>query len=795
MPEQVQAAALLALVGGVALLALGVWIAVRRLELVVGRPRGVLAVLLALSLLAAAALVQLRPLGLRLQLDPSTESLLPAHDPARPVYEQAIREFGDDEIFAIAMETEDGVFTQANLTTLKGVHEAIARLPGVRRVQSLADVVTFHYDAEADWIDVGRLFDEVPADAAALAALRARALTDPLLRRTVISEDGRTAGISVRFVKMTDRQFIDSGLDQRIARLLADARQPGIHFHIAGRPHAKASVYRGMVRDLAALIPLSVLVQALVLAVATGTRRGVVLPLANVLVGIGWTFGMMAACGRPLTVLSCMLGPELIAIGSVFGIHLLAGFDEERRGPGDAREIVARTLEHERLAIALSSATTQIGFGSLCFTDVPAIFEFGAFAVFGVGAVTFLALTGLPAVLVLLPPRRDVSALPKRMARWSERYGLAIERGLAAIHAASARHSGRAILAGAVAGAVAVAAIPNIVIDTDYLSFFGKRSQVRRDFEAVDRLLAGAIPIYVVASGSGPGTFREPEALRALERLQAHIDRVPGVSRTLSMVDFLREMNRALERDAPGSARIPDDRASVTEMLQLAPKDEMERFVNINASRANLIVRTGAVGSAAIRTLTAALEDAIRAELPEGLSAAPTANAILLARGDDSIANSQLQSITGAATTIFLLVTVALRSLKLGVIAMIPNVLPVAMYFGLLGLGVAPLSLPTSLIGAVALGIAVDDTVHFLVRYRRERRAGLEPAEAARITGLRVGTPIATTAIMLTAGFGTIALSSFATLRQFGLLFAATVVICLAAELVLMPALLVRTRA
>jgi len=118
MPEQVQAAALLALVGGVALLALGVWIAVRRLELVVGRPRGVLAVLLALSLLAAAALVQLRPLGLRLQLDPSTESLLPAHDPARPVYEQAIREFGDDEIFAIAMETSDGVFTQANLTAL-----------------------------------------------------------------------------------------------------------------------------------------------------------------------------------------------------------------------------------------------------------------------------------------------------------------------------------------------------------------------------------------------------------------------------------------------------------------------------------------------------------------------------------------------------------------------------------------------------------------------------------------------------------------------------------------------------
>jgi len=520
-----------------------------------------------------------------------------------------------------------------------------------------------------------------------------------------------------------------------------------------------------------------------------------VLPLANVLLGITWTFGAMAAWGRPLTVLSCMLGPELIAIGSVFGIHLLAGFDEERRAAGDAREIVARTLAHERLPIALAAATTQIGFGSLCLTDVPAIFEFGAFAVLGVGCVTLLALTGLPSLLSLLPPRREVSALPERVARLSERFALELERGLAAIHAASARHSGRAILAGVIAGAVAIAAIPNIVIDTDYLSFFGSHSRVRRDFEAVNRLLAGAVPIYVVLSGSGPGTFRDPTALRAVERLQARIERLPGVSHTLSMVDFLRAMNRALERDDPAAARIPDERAAVTELLQLAPKDEMERFVNVNASQANLIVRTGEVGSAAIRRLSAALEDAIRAELPPDLQAAPTANAILLARGDDSIAASQLQSVTSAATTIFLLVTIALRSLKLGGIAMIPNVLPVGMYFGLLGLGVAPLSLPTSLIGAVALGIAVDDTVHFLARYRRERRAGLGPAEAARVTGLRVGTPIATTAIMLTAGFGTIALSSFATLRQFGLLFAATVLICLAAELVLMPALLVRTRA
>jgi predicted RND superfamily exporter protein len=490
-----------------------------------------------------------------------------------------------------------------------------------------------------------------------------------------------------------------------------------------------------------------------------------------------------------------MLGPELIAIGSVFGVHVLAAYDEERRGPGCGRAIAARTLAHERVPVAVSAATTQIGFGSLCLSDVPAVAEFGAFAVLGVGCVSFLALTALPVVLSLLPPRRERSALPALLARWSERVAPALERGLAAVHAASARRPARCIGAGALAGAAAIAAIPHITIDTDYLSFFDEDSAVRRDFAAVDRLLSGAIPIYVVLSGDGPGSFREPAALRALEAFQTRADAIPGVSRTLSVADTLRAMNRAIERDDPAAERIPDDRAAVSELLQLAPKDEIARFVNVNASRANLVVRTGEVGSAAVERLAAALREASRATLPAAITAEPAGTAILLARSVDGIADSQLLSVGAAALTIFALVAASLRSLRLGAIAMIPNLLPVAMFFGLLGAGAAPLSLPTSLIGAVALGVAIDDTVHFLVRYRRERRAGLAPAEAARVTGLRVGIPIVTTAAMLSAGFGVIALSHFATLREFGLLFSATVGFCLAAELVLMPALLVRLRA
>ena len=784
----------LAIAVGLVLL-LATLLAGRRAQRVVAHPIAVLVGIASVSLVAGVSLFQLDPPALRVHLDPSTEPLLPRGDPAHEIYERAVREFGGDEIFVIAVEFDSDLFTRENLSLLQRVHREIARLDGVRRVQSLTEAVTFRYEAQEDWLDVGPLMDDVPETPAALAALRARAMSDPLLRRNLISQDGRAAGIAVRFREMDDRAFIASKLDERIGALLDAAARPGVHFHVAGRPHVKASVYRGMVRDLSVLIPLAIVVLAGLLAFATGTRRGVVLPLANVLLATLWTFGAIAASGRPLTILSTMLAPLLIAIGSVYGVHLLARFDEERRGPGEAPELAERTLRHVWLPIVISGATTQIGFMSLLAGDVPAVVELGAFATLGVGCVTFLSATGLPAALALLPARREVSALPAWLARWSERFSLELGRALEAIAATSVRHNERMLIGAALFGALGAYAIPRIVVDTDYLSFFHEDAPIRQDFASVDRLLAGAIPIYVVLRGEGEGAFREPEALHAIERLQARIDAIPNVSRTASIVDTLRVMNRAIEKDDPAEERIPDSRAAVMEMLQLAPKDEMARFTNPTQSEVNLVIRTGVVGSAAVRDLVAHVNAALREELPAGIHGEVTGNVILLARSADGIAGSQLQSIALASGSILVLVAVSLGSLRLGILALIPNLLPVMLFFGLLGFGAAPLSLPTSLIASTSLGISIDDTVHYLVRYRKERSGGLSPEAAALVASRRVGEPMVVTAGMLAIGFLVIALSEFATLREFGALSAATMVICLVGDVLLLPALVTRLRA
>jgi predicted RND superfamily exporter protein len=504
-----------------------------------------------------------------------------------------------------------------------------------------------------------------------------------------------------------------------------------------------------------------------------------------------WTYGAMAFLDRSLSILTSLLGPMLIAIGSVYGVHVLGRYEEEAARASNPAEAALGTLLHERLPLGVSGATTVIGFGANLISDVPAVIELGAFSMFGVVSMTLLSMAGLPALLALMPLRPAGSGT--RLAAF---IGDRLDAGLLGLANFVCRRATALLVGFAELGVGSAALIPRIVIDTDYLSFFAPEAPVRREFDAVNRLLSGAIPLFVSFDGGEEGAFREPAALHALRRVQRAADRAPHVTRTLSLVDTVEVMNRAIERDDPSQERIPDSRGATAELLFMAPKGHLDRFTNVDHSRSNLWVRTGAVGSEAVRAVQAALEKALAdAELPEGFVAVVTGNATLLARSADGVAESQPRTVGLAALVIFLLVYGALGTLPLGVIGMLPNLLPVGFYFGLLGAGVAPLSLPTSLIGSVALGISIDDTVHTIVRYREERRAGLSPDEAWRRTARYVGRAVGITSVMLVLGFSVLGLSDFAKLAEFGWLTAATLTVCLVADLLLLGALLIRTRA
>jgi predicted RND superfamily exporter protein len=270
---------------------------------------------------------------------------------------------------------------------------------------------------------------------------------------------------------------------------------------------------------------------------------------------------------------------------------------------------------------------------------------------------------------------------------------------------------------------------------------------------------------------------------------------VPGVSATVSIVDFLASMNRAYEGGVAAGEHVPATREEISDFLFMIPKAKLRRFANANQSRVNLLVRTAASGSASVGALHQRLDAAIAAaDLPRELTAVVTGSTVVFAEASDSIAGNQLAAMVLSAGSILLLMVVSLRSFPVGLVAMAPNVGPVVVFFGLLGAGLADLSLPTSLIGSVALGIALDDTAHYIVNYQRMRADGMTAADAAARCLRELGLPIVTTSLMLMAGYLVLMLSGFATIRQFGWLSALTIWICLWGDLLMLPALLARTR-
>ncbi|MBW2267851.1 MAG: MMPL family transporter [Deltaproteobacteria bacterium] len=777
--------------GAALLLSAGLFLAVRWPRHVVARPRLVLAIVGVVTLAALAALVRPSPLALRLRIDPSTELLLPRGDPGVEAYRRAIVDFGDDQIFVVAMQCDD-VFRSEHLMALRRVSDAVSRIEGVRGVASLVKVTAFRYDPDEDWIEVRPFIEEIPDSTEELARLRERALTTAPYRRNLISDDGRTAALNISFKPMTDREFIAAKLDAQIRTTLAAETSDQRRFYVSGRPHVKSLMYETMIRDLAVLIPAVLVVVGLVLALVAGSARGLWLPLGGVALAIVWTFGAVALLDRPLTVLTVLLAPTLIAIGSVYGVHVVNRYEEELATAGGGEAIVLRTTLEMRVPVCIAGVTTMIGFAALLISDVPAVFEIGAFSILGVASVTLLSLSAVPAALVLLPLPPEVSGRRVRLAAGCRRVlDAALRR---AAHLACAR-SGLVIGGFGVVTLVALLAVPRIVIDTDYLSFFDADSEVRRDFDRINELLSGAVPLYIVLRGEVPGAFREPALLRAVEELERRIEALPGVGRTLSLLEGVRSLNRAIESGVPAEERIPDSREAVTELLFMVPKGDLLRFSTIDQSALNVVVRTGEVGSAAMRELTRRIDAELASGvLPASVDAEVTGHAVLLNRAADGVARSQPRTVALAALAIFVLLAAGLRSVRLGLVAMLPNVVPILIFFGTLGLGAAPLSLPTSLIGSVALGIAIDATAHYLVRYRNERRGGASAAEAALRTQLSAGRPVAIAAAMLACGFFAVAASEFATLRQFGVLTAFTMLTCAATDLLLLPAILVRWR-
>jgi predicted RND superfamily exporter protein len=732
-----------------------------------------------LALAAAHQIVDLRTGERRIEIDTSFNRMLPSDDPAKKFYDRVRRIFGSDESMVVALVADD-VFQPEHLETVVRLTQRISQLDGVHHVVSLANALNIR--GVGNDLEIAPFISAHPGAQTDPAVLRREVLENPIYAGNLVTQDGTATALLVYFLDFSDREFVERGLDEKIAEIAEEERGEA-QVWVSGMPRIKAVSARMMLRDLARQSPLVALVLAGVLALAFRSLHGVVAPLLSITFALIWTLGLVTALGYALTAVTVVVPLVLFTLGLAYSFHVVSAYEAQRsENPAGSRiDWTVGALSDVALPVLLTGFTTAAGFLSLMLSPLGAIREFGLLSVIGVLLTMLSSLTVAPVLLRLIGPRKTATTAAASASGAFDRFAGRVARF-------DLDHR-RAIFMGA--GAIALLAVfgaTQIRIGTVHTTKFSPDAPVRVHFEAVNEHLEGANPFYVVVSADYADAFREPVNLQTLEDLQIWLAEQPEIGGTTSLVDYLKLINRGFHGNDPEYLRIPKSRRLVSQLLFFGANEEIERFVDSRSQMVSIAVRARVVDSDDVSVLIQTIERRLE-DLPEHLTATVTGNPVLLNSTMDAIMRGQIWSLASAMLIIYVLLSFLFTSPRVGLIALIPNLFPVAVYFGALGLGGVSLTIGTSLIAPMVIGIAVDDTIHYFARFTRDAREMADDRRAV-VSALRsVGRPVTYTSLALCLGFLVLTTSELQTQVQMGIMAAFALGVAWAADVVLTPAL------
>jgi predicted RND superfamily exporter protein len=740
---------------------------------------------LRVPILVVAVLLTVPATRLALQIQPEEtfDDWFWAEDPSYRTFKWFQDVFGND-MFAVVTVTDDDLFSTASLRALAALTDRLEHTPGVAEVTSLTNVE--YVQGVGDELVVGPLVETIPETAAARAQVRARALGTDLYRRVLVSDDGRTAGVLVRLAEYdtgSEEQRIVGALQATVARA---SRELGRPFLLAGFPVLDAEILTASMADARVFLEVSAPVIFGILLLFFRRLVPAVLSFLTVGLALVLTFACYVAAGHRFGMLTAILPVLILAIGIADAVHILVHYYEELSAGRERRAALVETLRRMVRPCLFTSLTTAAGLASFLASDIPTVRLTGLYAAIGVLIAFVLSVTVLPAVLSWLPA-------PVAVARRGYGEG-AFTRTLGRLTRFVLRYR-RAILVGAVALAgLSALGAARVTSETTWLRMLRESNPLRAVYATIEARLSGVNNLEFLVRGP-EGQLQDPALLRRLDRVEAFIASRPEVSKVVSLTDYVKEINRALSGGDSRAYAIPPTRAAVSQELLLYEVSGGKELADVATSDYATGRMTVWFATTSSRE-GARLRDAILAFARDqvGLDLVATGSASLWADMELKVLRSQARSLPLAAALITLCMVLLLRSVRLGLVSLIPNVLPIVMMFGTMGLCGIPLDITTVIVAGLALGIAVDDTIHFMTRFQRELAATGSYEQAIRRSNLTIARAMIATSVILGAGFATFTLGSFTGTVYFGVLCGLTMAYALAGDLLLLPALLLVLR-
>lgn len=689
----------------------------------------------------------------------------------------------DNILFVIA--PKDGrVFSRETLAAIEDLTARSWKVPYSIRVDSVTNF-QYSYAEQDDLIVVDLVKNAGTLSDQQLEKIKKIALSEPLLVNSIVSPQGDTTGVNITIQLPGKAQHIEVPEAADYAKQLAEQMRkdhPSVDVYLTGMVIMNASFSEASIGDLQTLIPamfllVIILIGALLRSVSA-TVMSLVIIFASILSALGAAGWMHITLSPPTTT-----SPTIImTIAVANSVHILITFLQKLNGTSDKRAAIRESMRLNLQPVFLTSLTTALGFLSMNFSDAPPFRTLGNIVAMGVVASFIWSVTILPALVMILPVKQK-----------SRQQG---NRIMAAI--AEFVISRRRQLVFSMLGLVVVLAafIPSNQLNDEFVKYFDKSIEFRRHTDYASEHLSGIYFIAYSLPAPGPGGIAEPEYLRNLEKLAEWYRTQEGVMHVDALTDTMKRLNRNMHADQSSWYKLPDERPLAAQYLLLYELSlpfglDLNNMINVDKSSTRLRVTMKNMSSNDVLALEVRADEWIKQNLPEYMRSKGSSSTIMFAHIGARNIRSMLLGTTVALLLISLTLIVALRSIKIGLISMVPNLIPAAMAFGLWGLLVGNVGLALSVVTSMTLGIIVDDTVHFLSKYLRARREeGLSPEDAVRYAFTTVGMALVVTSVVLIAGFLVLSLSAFELNSSMGLLTAITIGFALAADFLLLPPLI-----
>ena len=752
-----------------------------------------------------------------IELETSVESFLRDDSPAKLSFDAFRNQFGRGEVLVAAVRSPD-VLAPAFLSKLEEFHRALEdELPHLEDVRSLVNArVTRSSDDELIVEDLLEEWPETPSD---WYELRAYTLANPLYRNLLVSNDARLAVVSIegsaypdedRALDLSDAAFDDPGTADSpsfvtgtennelvIATQSVVERFDSEEFAIDlfGSPIMQFEIASALQTNMARFVGLMLIIVMVLLYILFRRVSGVVLPLIVTLPAVSGTIGSMAITGANLSAPTQVLPSLLLAVGIGASVHILAIFFQNLDAGESREDAIAHALGHSGLPVCMTSLTTAGGLMSFISGDLAPVVLIGIFAPLGIGLCLIYTLLLLPAILSVLPLR---AASAKNQAVQEAPGNDRIGDLLVAVGEFSIRRA-RPILA-VVAGVTlfSLAGVSRIGFGHDILAWFPETDPIRIATASFDEEMSGSMQLEIVVDTGIENGVQSPGLLKGLDAAQEELSsgvlglEIP-LGKSVALTHVVKEINQALGDGTPADYRIPENRQLVAQELLLfenSGSDDLENLVDsqFSMTRVSLLLpyRDPVDYVPYMNRVIKLFQEKVGPEVeiwPSGFLS-------VMGSTIDAVIRSMARSYVLAVLIITPLMVLLIGSLRMGLVSMVPNLVPILITLGIMGWTGIIIDGFTLMIGGIALGLAVDDTIHYMHNFRRYFLSGGSVREASARTLRTTGRALFITSVVLSAGFFIFVFGEMNNLYYFGLLTSMTIMNAFLVDILVAPALM-----